>query len=106
MPSRPRRAFTLIEMLTTVALLIIVLGLMVSLARYVRRRSAEDMTRKVLVNLHVAMSEYVGQYGAVAIGSFIQGKDVIETSALKQAALENNLELVRFLRSRKDLSAK
>jgi len=33
-----RGGFTLVEMLTTVAMLIIMLGLMVSLARYVRRR--------------------------------------------------------------------
>jgi type II secretory pathway pseudopilin PulG len=98
--------FTLVEMLTTVALLIIVLGLMVSLARYVRRRSAEDLTRKVLVNLHVAMSEYIGLNGGPPIRSFIEGKDAVETLSLKQAAEENNLELVRFLRSRKDLSAK
>ena len=54
-------------MLTTVALLIIVLGLMVSLARYVRRRSADELTRKMLVNLHAAMVEYTRQFGPPVI---------------------------------------
>jgi len=52
-----RSGFTLVEMLTTVAMLIIMLGLMVSLARYVRRRSPEDLTRRILVNVHTAMLE-------------------------------------------------
>src|SRR3954449_8973257 len=50
--------FTLIEMLTTVAVLIIVLGLMVSLARYVRNSSATQLTRELLVDLDTAMSNY------------------------------------------------
>jgi type II secretory pathway pseudopilin PulG len=49
-PNR-KSAFTLIEMLTTVAALVIVLGLMVSLARYERRRSAENFTRDILGRL-------------------------------------------------------
>src|SRR5581483_11368415 len=52
------RAFTLIEMLTTVAALIIVLGLMVSLARHVRARSAEELTTQTLANLDVLLAKY------------------------------------------------
>ena len=63
-------------MLTTVALLIIVLGLMVSLARYVRRRSAEDLTRRLLVNLNSAMLEYTRRNEPPAIESFIEGRVV------------------------------
>src|SRR5438874_6116960 len=66
-PLAPRPSplgFTLIEMLTAVALLVIVLGLMVSLARYVRNRSATQLTREILANLNDAMSRYVEQYSA------------------------------------------
>jgi type II secretory pathway pseudopilin PulG len=52
-------AFTLIEMLTTVAALVIVLGLMVSLARDVRSRSAERVTKDLLRALELAMSGYM-----------------------------------------------
>ena len=44
-------------MLTTVAALVIVLGLMVSLARYERRRSAENFTREaILAKLEALLS--------------------------------------------------
>jgi type II secretory pathway pseudopilin PulG len=97
--------FTLVEMLTTVALLIIVLGLMVSLARYVRRRSAEDLTRKALVNLHLAMSDYASRYGTPTIEAFVEGRSVDE-GTLQARAVAHNRALVRFFRSNKDLSAK
>src|SRR4051794_34552860 len=58
-----RSAFTLIEMLTTVAALIIVLGLMVSLARYVRDRSAQQLTRETLRELETLMAQYVDHNG-------------------------------------------
>jgi len=45
-------------MLTTVAVLIILLGLMVDLAGYVRNRSANDLTRQVLAQLDQAMAQY------------------------------------------------
>ena len=46
-------------MLTVVALLIIVLGLMVSLAWDVRRQSSERLTKDLLLKLHVLMNQYV-----------------------------------------------
>src|SRR5436189_5604015 len=53
-----RRAFTLIEMLTTVAVLVIVLGLMVSLARDVRNRSADRLTKDLLRRLDTLVAQY------------------------------------------------
>src|SRR3954470_17522401 len=53
-----RAAFTLIEMLTTVAVLVIVLGLMVSLARDVRTRSAERLTKDLLARLDTLVEQY------------------------------------------------
>ena len=61
--TRHRRAgFTLIEMLTVVALLIIVLGLMVSLAWDVRRQSSERLTKDLLLKLDVLMSQYLERH--------------------------------------------
>lgn len=105
MPS-PRRAFTLVEMLTTVALLIIVLGLMVSLARYVRRRSAEDLTRKILVNLHLAMAEYRREHGQPNLPSPVDPQANLDENALFTTAEENNRQIVRFFRADKSLSDK
>lgn len=55
--------FTLIEMLTTVAALIILMGLAVSLAREVRRRSADVVTRDLLAELDAAMARYQSANG-------------------------------------------
>jgi type II secretory pathway pseudopilin PulG len=104
--SARRGGFTLVEMLTTVALLIIILGLMVSLARYVRRRSAEDLTRRILINVHVAMAEYVKETGRPPeIESFIEGHAGDETE-LMHAALVNNRKFVQFFKTHKALSDK
>ncbi|MBC7785482.1 MAG: hypothetical protein H7144_16740 [Burkholderiales bacterium] len=44
--------------MTTLALIIILLGLMVSLARYVRTNSADQLTRAVLLDLDLAIANY------------------------------------------------
>jgi hypothetical protein len=49
-------------MLTTVAALIIVLGVMVSLARHVRDASAMQLTRRLLRHLDGLMSQYETKY--------------------------------------------
>ena len=49
------RAFTFLELLTTLAALVIVMGLMVSLARYVRATSADRITRETLRQLDAAL---------------------------------------------------
>ena len=49
-------------MLTVVAGLIIVLGLMVSLAWDVRRQSAERLTKTLMVKLDVLMGQYVSRH--------------------------------------------
>src|SRR5437868_15099578 len=61
-----RRAYTMIEMLTTIAILVIVLGLMVSLARRVRHQSAEAMTKTLLQNLDRWMAAYYAENGHAA----------------------------------------
>src|SRR4051812_11099961 len=113
-----RNGFTLIEMLTTVAVLIIVLGLMVSLARYVRDRSAQQLTRQALRNLETLMSEYAdhnaGHLPAVdpilppEAGAAVLAPRLpttvpavpiaIDEAALAEAARRNNLQYVAALK--------
>lgn len=50
------RGFGVLELATALALLVIVLGLMVSLARFVRGTSAEQITRGILRQLNEALS--------------------------------------------------
>ena len=76
--------FTLIEMLTVVASLIIVLGLMVSLAWDVRRQSSERLTKDLLVKLDALMTRYVERYKQMPqVSAFIEtaGANAAATSA-------------------------
>lgn len=49
-------------MLATVAALVIVLGLMVSLARYVRRQASDQLTKQLLAQLDVLVRRYQSRY--------------------------------------------
>lgn len=100
---RRQAAFTLVEMLTTVALLVIVLGLMVSLARYVRRRSAEDLTRRVLLDLDESLRRYLRSYDRPTQGRIVESLGLaldegpVDERALELLTLENNRRFVRAL---------
>jgi len=87
-------------MLTTVAVLIIVLGLMVSLAREVRRRSAEQLTRSLLQRLEAAKGQYLknnaGQLPPVQ--PLFADRAVPDLAGLEDAARGNNRQLVAILR--------
>ena len=63
---RRRNAFTLLEVLTTLAFLIVLMGLMVSLARYVRAQSAQQYTRHLLAELDQAQRLYASDFSASA----------------------------------------
>jgi type II secretory pathway pseudopilin PulG len=97
---RSRLGFTLIEMLTTVAVLIIILGLMVNLARYVRDRSAQQLTREVLAAVQAQMAQYLtsnGQYPPVTPILAADQLDAFE-AALDEPAKANNEQLVAALK--------
>jgi type II secretory pathway pseudopilin PulG len=97
-----QRAFTLIEMLTTVAVLIIVLGLMVSLARNVRDRSAHQLTHDLLRQLTQLIDEYREDYGRQLppVASIIPARMQIrpDETQLADLAKINNEQMVKALR--------
>ena len=100
--SRRKRsvAFTLIEMLTTIDILIIILGLMVSLARHVQQASAQQLTKDILHKFEDAMDQYItlnhGQPPDVPL--FIADSNRSPTeSALQRSAVLNNEAVVKAL---------
>ena len=105
-----RRAFTLIEMLTTVAVLVIVLGLMVSLARDVRNRSAERVTKDMLAKLDRMMAQYAERNNQALppitplVDMTPGAPEPTDDARLKAAALHNNADLARALRAQADAS--
>lgn len=59
------RGFTLLEMATTVAALVIVLGLMISMARHVREESSQQLTAELLHRLDQLMGQYIARNGGL-----------------------------------------
>lgn len=103
MAGRSPRGYTLIELAATVAVLLIVVGVMVSLARHVRDRSAEQMTRELLATLNAALSAYaaMGQ-GLPQIPLLDVGDGVrADESALHASAVANNEAVIAALRVHK-----
>ncbi|HEX8914640.1 MAG TPA: type II secretion system protein [Humisphaera sp.] len=116
-PRRPA-GFTLVEMLATVALLVILLGLSVSLARHVRERSAQAVTTDLLRRLDALATRYAAGHGNAppAVAPFPPpeatanarvGPDApiameapqADRQLLLRAALNNNRDVVAALRA-------
>jgi len=101
-----RSGFTLVEFLTTVALLIIVGGLMVSLARYVKTRSAHLLTVELLSKLEQAMERYHADTRRMpAVHAFEPAQGGVHDTMMRNARL-NNADFIRALRTREDLSTR
>jgi hypothetical protein len=86
-------------MLTTMAVLIVVFGLMVSLARYVRDNSAQELTASILDRLERALAAYRDDWGDVPPVPALIGPGALpDESVLRRNALANNRAFVRALR--------
>ncbi len=98
-----KSAYTLVEMLTTIATLIIVLGIMVALARYVRAQSADELTKSMLRELDELMSEYQRRTETMvtSIHPLIDpnSSQRLNESELQQRARKNNQQVVAILKS-------
>jgi type II secretory pathway pseudopilin PulG len=93
-------AFTLIETMTAIAVLVILLGVMVSLARHVRAVSADGLTKDVLRRLDSAMAVYVRQYGSIpAVPYFISQQQAPSETLLRRSAERNDESFIRALKS-------
>lgn len=89
-------------MLTTIAVLVIVLGLMVSLARFVRDRSAQQLTRDLLRQLDLLTMQYTANNGGqLPLAPALLGTQPTTSSSqvavLARAALKNNEQAIRQL---------
>lgn len=94
-----RRGFTLLELLTVVAGMVIVLGLMVSLARHVRGSSADALTSQLLAHLDRALREYLAKHPSAtpALPLLLNDHEQPDEAALQLRAVENNRAWVRTL---------
>jgi hypothetical protein len=88
-------------MLTTVAALVILLGLMVDLARYVRNDSSVKLTKHLLHQLDVLLAQYQQHHGGrlPEVTPFTTGEGMLNEATLRQRALDNNRDIIAALRS-------
>jgi hypothetical protein len=92
-------------MLTTVAVLIIVLGLMVSLARYVRNAMAVEVTKDLLHRLDGMMQQYMTKHDGVVpqvapfLPSGVPANQLPDEPTLRRDAEANNRSFVSLLRA-------
>jgi prepilin-type N-terminal cleavage/methylation domain-containing protein len=96
-----KSAFTLIEVLITLAVLVIVFGVMVSLAHHVRLGSADELTQDILHRLDVAMDKYVTRYHSLPqVPALIPDPSRFpEEASLQETAGLNNEGFVRALKA-------
>jgi type II secretory pathway pseudopilin PulG len=100
--SRP--GYTLVELMATFAVLVIVLGLMVSLARRVRAESADAITRALLSRLDVLMADYLKRNGkppqvTSLLPEGVPAATITDERLLLHNAEANNRDIVRILRA-------
>jgi type II secretory pathway pseudopilin PulG len=97
-PSSFPPAYTLVELFLTIAVLMVVLGLMVNLANRVQNESKDRLTRLMLRQLSGLMADYIAEHGDTlpAITPLIDNGSAVE-STLQKVARQNNAEFVRCL---------
>jgi prepilin-type N-terminal cleavage/methylation domain-containing protein len=99
------RAYTLVEMLVTVAVLVVVLGLMISLARHVRDRSATLLASDLLSKLEILRDHYHARFGMYPTAlAVVPDNDDTDENLIRRRAVKNNQQFIRELRSCEDLS--
>lgn len=92
-------------MLTTLAALIVVMGLMVSLARYVRNALAVEVTKDLLHRMDAMMQQYTSRHPGITpiVSPFVPPgigpRDLPSEDVLQQTAQENNRSFVSLFRS-------
>jgi type II secretory pathway pseudopilin PulG len=98
-PLNGERGYTLVELFLTLAVLMIILGLMINLANRVRRESADRLTRQTLARLTVLMGEYQARHNGElpAAQPLVDSGQAIDETTLHAAARLNNADFVTAL---------
>jgi hypothetical protein len=94
--------YTIVEMLATVAGLLIAMGLMMNLTRHVRSSSASSLTKDLLRRLDSAMARYVRRDGGLpSTGNpfILENEVVVDDAALARRAQINSQAVVRLLKA-------
>ena len=95
-----KNGYTLVELFLTLAVLMILLGLMINLSNRVRRESADKLTRQMLARLTVIMAAYQQQNDGdlPPTTPLIDLSHVTNETTLQMSARQNSADFVRYLK--------
>ena len=97
-PFSKHRGYTIVELFLTLAVLMVVLGLMINVSNRVRRESADKITRQMLSRLTLMMAQYRRQNGQLPpVTPLIETNQTINESDLLIRSRKNNADFVRYL---------
>src|SRR5687767_15329573 len=100
-----RRGFTLVELLTTIAVLVVVFGLMISLANFVRNTSATELTTSLLRKMEEQLAAYSRRAeGKLPVVKLVDPQPGQMEEQVGRMARQNNEELVKALGSTVNLA--
>ena len=100
----PRSGYTLVELFLTLAVLMVILGMMMNLSKRVRREAADKLTRQMLSELKGMMDEYTRQNDGhlppvMPLMDLSQANSLaVSESDLLIRARQNNAQFFRYLR--------
>lgn len=101
-----RRGFTLVELLTTIAVLVVVFGLVISLANFVRNTSATELTTTLLRKMEEQLAMYSRRTdGKLPIVAAVDPQQGQTEEQVGKMARQNNEELVKALSNHANLAA-
>ena len=101
----PRRGFTLVELLTTIAVLVIAFGLVISLANFVRNTSATELTTTLLRKMEEQLAAYsLRTKGPLPAVTPVDPQPGQPEELVGRAARQNNEDLVKALASQANLA--
>jgi prepilin-type N-terminal cleavage/methylation domain-containing protein len=102
----PRRGFTLVELLTTIAVLVVVFGLVISLANFVRNTSATEMTTSLLRKMEEQLAAYSRRAeGKLPLVAAVDPQPGQTEEQVGRMARQNNEDLVKALGSQANLAS-
>ncbi len=96
-PAPRRRGFTLIELLVTISIISILLGMLISTVRAVRRYSRQTITRGELKNIEAAWKQFYAHYQYWPSAYTINGVPRIDADVGGDARYEMLAGLARML---------
>jgi type II secretory pathway pseudopilin PulG len=79
MPTPRRRAFTLLELLITITIIMVLVSMMFVVMRMLQRQKNKVMTRSMMNQISLALTDYLGTYPLLGIAADATSSDFVDS---------------------------